>query len=127
MSPPRLLWPVPRYLPFQPENGIQTSILMFESEVGVNVAATRQNAGRLPKAPPSGAATVIVVSGKLMLAKLAHDAALAGVEAMPTSGASKAVASAGALWMHLMAILPFPQFTYRATLIRPRQIPVVLA
>jgi hypothetical protein len=55
ISPPKFPLPVPRYLPFQPEYGIQTSILMFESEVGVKVAAIRQNAGRLSKTLPSGA------------------------------------------------------------------------
>src|SRR6185503_8833701 len=34
-------------LPFQPETGIQTSILMSESDEGVRVAATRQNATEL--------------------------------------------------------------------------------
>jgi hypothetical protein len=38
--------PVPRNLPFQPLSGSQTSILMLESELGVSVAVTRQNAGR---------------------------------------------------------------------------------
>ena len=33
-------------LPFQPANGIHTSILMSESVDGLIVAATRQNAGR---------------------------------------------------------------------------------
>jgi hypothetical protein len=47
--------PLPRNLPFQPENGIQTSILMFESEVGASVAAIRQNAGISVKTSPSGA------------------------------------------------------------------------
>jgi hypothetical protein len=47
--------PVPRNLPFQPEYGIQTSMLMFESEVGVKVAAIRQNVGRLVKTAPFGA------------------------------------------------------------------------
>jgi len=46
IDPPPLPLPVPRYLPFQLEDGIQTSMLMFESDVSVNVAATRQNAGR---------------------------------------------------------------------------------
>src|SRR5580704_4981673 len=32
--------------PFQPDAGIQTSILMSESRDGFSVAATRQNAGR---------------------------------------------------------------------------------
>src|SRR6185295_11117129 len=38
--------PVPRNLPFHAAvGGIQTSILMCDSGVGVSVAATRQNAG----------------------------------------------------------------------------------
>src|SRR5688500_5275777 len=44
-------------LPFQPDAGSQTSILMSDSGVGVSVAATRQNAGRslncaAPPRPP---------------------------------------------------------------------------
>ena len=38
--------PTARNLPFQPDAGSQTSILMSESAVGLSVAATRQNAGR---------------------------------------------------------------------------------
>jgi len=41
--------------PFQPEVGIQTSILMSESLVGVSLAETRQNAGILVKISPLGA------------------------------------------------------------------------
>jgi hypothetical protein len=37
-------------LPFHAWLGIQTSILMSESRVGVSVAATRQNAGSFAKA-----------------------------------------------------------------------------
>jgi hypothetical protein len=36
-------------------DGIQTSTLMFESEVGVSVAAMRQKGGRLVKTAPFGA------------------------------------------------------------------------
>src|SRR5580692_5741933 len=44
--------PVPRNLPFQaPGGGIQTSILMCDSLVGLMVAATRQN-GAVTAAPP---------------------------------------------------------------------------
>src|SRR6266849_1403255 len=39
-------------LPFQPDAGIQTSILMSESPVGFSVAATRQNAGSVLNAAP---------------------------------------------------------------------------
>jgi hypothetical protein len=54
--------PVLRYLPFLPEYAIQTSILMFESEVGVNVAAIRQDVGRLVKTSWSGAVWVLAAS-----------------------------------------------------------------
>jgi hypothetical protein len=37
---------VPRNLPFHVVSGSQASILMLESELGVRVAVTRQNAGR---------------------------------------------------------------------------------
>ena len=39
--------PVPCSLPFHPETGSQTSILMSESAVGFASATTRQNAGKL--------------------------------------------------------------------------------
>jgi len=64
---------------------------MFESEVGVEVAATRQNAGRLAKTWPFGAvyfpaatgsAAVILVSGNLKRARLAHVSAAAGAAPM---------------------------------------------
>jgi hypothetical protein len=54
--------PVLRYLPFLPEYAIQTSILMLESEVGVNGAAIRQDAGRLMKTPRSCAVSVLAAS-----------------------------------------------------------------
>jgi hypothetical protein len=38
--------PVAWNLPFQPDAGNQTSILMSDSADGLRVAATRQNAGR---------------------------------------------------------------------------------
>ena len=40
-------------LPFHPDAGNQTSILMSESLVGFSVAATRQNAGSAVKSPAS--------------------------------------------------------------------------
>jgi hypothetical protein len=52
--------PVAWNLPFHPEEGSQTSILMSESGDGLSVAATRQNAGRSvncappPRPPPCG-------------------------------------------------------------------------
>src|SRR5258708_2896444 len=84
--------PFPWKLPFQPAAGIQTSILMSESLVGLSVAVTRQNAGRFlngavgsPRPPPPAggvkapaatvAAEVIVVFGNDREARLSHDAA----------------------------------------------------
>src|SRR5438046_2705092 len=80
-------------LPFQPDAGIQTSILMSESLVGFSVAATRQNAGsalnaapgpRPPRAAggvnspaPTGCASVMVVSGNASDARLSQVAAAA--------------------------------------------------
>src|SRR6266571_7329663 len=85
-------------LPFQPDAGIQTSILMSESLDGFSAAATRQNAGRLRKActaagrgavPPTGGgvnapastavANVIVVPGSVSDARLSHDRVPAAV------------------------------------------------
>src|SRR5712691_6638369 len=80
-------------LPFQPDAGIQASILMSESLDGFSVAATQQNAGRLRNAatgraavPPAGAggmnapasttfASVIVAVGSVSDARLSHDLA----------------------------------------------------
>src|SRR6266508_4145848 len=81
-------------LPFQPDAGIQTSILMFESLDGLSVAASRQNAGRPAKAcgvatedlPPSAGdggvnapastipADVIVAAGSTIDANRSHKA-----------------------------------------------------
>src|ERR1700693_622070 len=78
--------------PFQADAGIQTSILMSESEDGFSVAATRQNAGRsltacakavgggvppavmgIVSAPASTVcASVIVVFGSASDARLSH-------------------------------------------------------
>src|SRR5262245_998656 len=76
-------------LPFHARAGSQTSILMSESEEGLSVAATRQNAGNWLNCcaaagpvpgrlnPPAGAiwAKVIEVFGSARDAKLSHDAA----------------------------------------------------
>src|SRR3712207_4431948 len=44
MAPVRAPLPTPRYLPFQlAASGIQSSMPMLESDVGVSVATTRQN------------------------------------------------------------------------------------
>src|SRR5688572_18025619 len=76
-------------LPFQPEAGNQTSILMSESLVGFSVAATRQNAGSAVKSLESpgasglnapactGAATVIVARGSAIFARSLHEPAAA--------------------------------------------------
>src|SRR5262245_11688400 len=64
MTPAQPPFPTAWNLPFQPFAGSHTSILMSESVVGVSVAATRQNDGRVaygfappaPRRPPSGGA-----------------------------------------------------------------------
>src|SRR6476646_8516079 len=90
MDPAKPPLPSPRYLPFHPESGSQTSILISESLAGLMLAATRQNAGRFltaaagtpgggTNAPAStGCASVIVVSGSLSAARLSQVAAMAG-------------------------------------------------
>ena len=74
--------------PFQPDSGSQASILMLESRLGFNVAATRQKAGVGGRTPPgerwapsgilnspaaTGCARVIVVSGSESPARLSQD------------------------------------------------------
>src|SRR5580658_2715003 len=77
--------PVPRNLPFQaPGGGIQTSILMCDSLVGLIVAATRQN-GSVTAAPPRPpgilsavvreVAVVMVESGSVREERLSQDLA----------------------------------------------------
>jgi hypothetical protein len=99
--------------PFQPDAGIQTSILMSESVDGFNLAATRQNAGRplaactkavgggvppaamgIVSAPASTArASVIVVFGSTKDARLSHvwPAAWAATAAATSSAAAVAL------------------------------------
>src|SRR6266705_1114861 len=105
--------PTPWNLPFQPDAGIQTSILMSESLDGFRVAATRQNAGRLRKAcaaagrgaaPPTGAggvnspastafANVIAAPGRVRDARVSHDRVPAAVSS-PLTAAVVTVAAA---------------------------------
>ena len=87
-------------MPFQLAVGNQTSILISESLVGRNVAATRQNAGRFVSdgfgcaaVDPGGVnvpgetawASVIVVCGNDSAVRLSHVAAFAGVAANVTA------------------------------------------
>src|SRR5262245_10696591 len=83
--------PVPRKRPFHVFSGSHTSILIEESEVGVSVAATRQNAGRpaivcgglefgTTKTPVVlSVADVIVVFSRATDCRLLHGVAIAGV------------------------------------------------
>src|SRR5262245_53978718 len=85
--------PVDWNLPFHPEEGSQTSILMSESADGLSVAATRQNAGKSanalppPRPPPCGGvkapaaigcAIVIVAFSNLSDESISHDCAATG-------------------------------------------------
>src|SRR3989442_6334182 len=94
MFPVQPPFPLASNLPFQPEAGSQTSILISESVDGRNVAATRQNSGRsrstaagppAPRAPAGGVkapaamvcASVIVPFRNFQPARLSHDEARA--------------------------------------------------
>src|ERR1700680_3715364 len=98
MTPPKPPLPTASNVPFQPEIGIHTSILMSESLDGDRVAVTRQKAGRvanwvnagcppIPEPPNVGGVKVpgstvfadaIVVLGNLIEARLSQDAARTG-------------------------------------------------
>src|SRR5579872_887910 len=78
---------MPWNLPFQPDAGIHTSNWIFESAAGLMTPATRQNAGTLLSAPPSGgvkspattdAAVLIVVLARASVDKPSQLAAAAG-------------------------------------------------
>ena len=104
MTPARPLLPTDWSLPFQLDADSHTSILISESVEGVNVAVTRQNAGRRlnycpPMPAPSGAggakapaatffADVMFLCGGEILAKLSQDVAIA-VEALDVSIANR--------------------------------------
>src|SRR6185369_3123970 len=85
MTPPAPPLPVPRNLPFQVSaGGSHTSMLMFDSGVGLSVAATRQKAGTviagalalafgLNGPAATAAAVVIVVSCSLSPLSASHE------------------------------------------------------
>src|SRR6516225_12473309 len=96
--------PVPRNRPFQRVSGNHTSILIEESDVGVSVAVTRQNAGSpgivcgglvlgTTKTPVVlSTADVIVVFSRDKDSRLVHGVAIAGVPAM-ASDAKRPIAA----------------------------------
>src|SRR4030042_417916 len=59
MLPAHTPLPVPTSLPFQFSAGIQTSILISESVVGVSVAVTRQKAGAFLKTASASGPPII--------------------------------------------------------------------
>src|SRR3954452_6935634 len=92
MVPAQPPFPTAWNFPFQPDAGSQISVLISESLLGVSVAVTRQNAGRLanglaapprPCAPVGGtkapAATIcaesILAFGKARLISFSHEVA----------------------------------------------------
>lgn len=94
IAPDQPPFPMPMSLWFQPEAGIHTSNLMFESFVGLISPATRQKAGKLPKGGPgkcnsapaaSSFARTMVVSGNASVARLSHVAARAAHAAEKTA------------------------------------------
>src|SRR5260370_32373414 len=98
------------YLPFQPEAGSQTSILMSESFEGLSSAVTRQNAGAflntgeaavLPGGVNAPAATdsaeVMAAPGSLRALKFSHGPAKASpaVKRIVTRRAAEGAAASG--------------------------------
>src|SRR5882724_10785251 len=100
MAPLNAPLPTAWNLPFQPDAGNQTSILMSESLVGFSVAATRQNAGSAEKSPASpcasgvnapactDAAIVTVPWGSAIFARSLHVPAAAAAGAGMAGNAS---------------------------------------
>src|ERR1700730_18263993 len=99
MDPLNAPLPTASYLPFHPDEGSQTSILMSESRVGFSVASTRQNdgsqsAGRADapasggvKAPaPTASARVIVACGTDNVESPPHDPAAVAARSGATTG-----------------------------------------
>src|SRR5882672_10484704 len=96
MTPAQAPLPTDCRLLFHPEAGIHTSILMSESSVGLRVAWTRQNAGRVlneaagtrpaPGGVKSPAATVfadaMLVRGIVREARLSQDTGALAAEAI---------------------------------------------
>src|SRR5215471_14462839 len=91
MVPAHAPLPTDSSFPFHPDSGSHTSIRISESLAGVNVAATRQNAGTFlntsaprtfaVKAPgPTDFVSVIVVWARLTLRTASQDAPAAEIE-----------------------------------------------
>src|SRR5271166_4532458 len=103
MLPAHAPLPTDSSFPFQAESGIQTSILISESLVGLSITATRQNGGSFEKlgagnpgnvgTTPGGSescpaatvsAKVTVACGRARLAKFSQVAAARGQEEAAT-------------------------------------------
>src|ERR1700719_4497686 len=120
------------YLPFQLDPaGIQTSKLMCESLVGVDVPATRQKAGspvsavvepggvKLP--PVTDCAAVMVACCSDRLAKLSQVAAAAGM-APATTAASETVERTRDLKRSIMVFLPNVRPSYPSPAVTRRRL-----
>src|SRR5580765_1967360 len=120
MTPPAPPLPVPRNLPFQVSaDGSHTSIRMFDSGVGLSVAATRQKAGTviagalalgfgLNGPAATAAAVVIVVSCSLRPVSASHgpDGDCAATVAATHAASAHAIAKRSAIAVRLIADLP---------------------
>src|SRR6185369_16400617 len=121
MTPPAPPLPVPRNLPFQVSaGGSQTSIRMFDSGVGLSVAATRQKAGTviagalalafgLNGPAATAAAVVIVASCSLSPLSASHlpDGDCAATVAATQAAREHAIANRSATAERLIADLPY--------------------
>src|SRR3954471_1349740 len=124
MLPAHAPLPTACSLPFHPEAGSHTSILMSESVDGVNVAATRQKAGRLanafpPRPPPRAfgsancpAATVCAsvtwTCGSANVERLSHVAPIAGAATSRKANASFIMIRGGPEGPALLLFFEFP-------------------
>src|SRR5437016_10883239 len=124
--------PVPRNRPFHLVSGSHTSILIEESEVGVSVAVTRQNAGS-PVSVVGGlepgttktplvlsVADVIVVCSRVSDCRLVHGVAIAGVLDIAT-GASRPT-TAPTRYARRCMVLSSLNFSCEDTITNPRTV-----
>src|ERR1035441_3224286 len=92
MAPAKPPLPAPWNLPFQWEAGIQTSNWILESADGLMTPATRQKAGRLGKALPTGGVKLPAATDSALVIEVAGRSSLLRVSQVWAAGAADASA-----------------------------------
>src|SRR6516165_7138292 len=95
MLPAQPPLPTAWYLPLQPDAGSHISVLISESELGVSVAVTRQNAGRFANGFTAPFRTAPAGGTKASAATICAESILACGSARPMSFSHGVAASAG--------------------------------